>query len=272
MPNAHSEKPTDSTVARRPSLRFGELTSPQAGEACGTERPVVALLPLGAIEPHGPHAPLATDVIIASGICERAARALEQDDRVGALLLPAIPYGVTRYGRAFPGAIHVSEETLRRLIVEIGIALGDNGLHRLALVNHHFEPEQVATARRAAEDLRGLGVRAELLDLTRRRLAQRLTDEFRMGSCHAGRYETSLVLSDRPELVDVETMRALPPVEVDMPDQIAEGRTDFVAMGMDAAYCGTPHEASEHEGDQTYDVLSQMLVELIRELAQEEHT
>src|SRR5207302_2311173 len=102
------------------------------------------------------------------------------------------------------------------------------------------------------------------LDLVRRRNAERLTDEFRRGSCHAGRYETSLVLADAPELVDVETMSELPAFEVSMPAEMAAGHTDFLAMGMDRAYCGAPAEASAAEGRATFETLTEMLVELVR--------
>ena len=66
-------------------------------------RPTVLLLPLGATEPHGPHAPLETDTLISLGICRRAAQRLGDDPDVRALVLPPLPYGVTRYGAAFPG-------------------------------------------------------------------------------------------------------------------------------------------------------------------------
>ena len=82
-----------------------------------------------------------------------------------------------------------------------------------------------------------------MLDLTRRRAAERLTDEFRSGAAHAGRYETSIVRATRPELVDTERMSALPERPVNMPAAIAAGKTDFLAMGMDEAYCGAPAEA-----------------------------
>ena len=145
----------------------------------------VHLLPLGATEPHGPHAPLSTDTLISVGICRRAAERLRGE--VDVLVLPPLPYGVTRYGAAFPGAIGISERTLAGLVADLA-----EQLPRLVLVNSHFEPEQVET-------LRATGV--PLLDLTRRANAERLTEEFRSGSCHAGRYETSLVLADRPDLV-----------------------------------------------------------------------
>jgi len=211
----------------------------------------VHVLPLGAVEPHGPHAPLVTDTLISLGICHRAAERLE--DEIPVLVLPPVHYGVTRYANAFPGTVSIGEDTLRSLVTEIAEAVG-----QLVLVNNHFEPEQVET-------LRSTGL--PLLDLTRRAQAERLTDEFRSGSCHAGRYETSLVLADRPDLVNADRMQELAERQVDMPAAIRAGRTDFVAMGMDEAYCGAPAESSAEEGRETFETLTNMLVELIREVA-----
>jgi creatinine amidohydrolase len=226
-------------------LNLGDLAYPDVPEGA------VHLLPLGATEPHGPHAPLSTDTLISVGICERAAERLEGE--IPVLVLPAMPYGVTRYGSAFPGAVSISETSLRSVVTEIAESVGP-----LVLVNSHFEPEQVET-------LRSTGL--PLLDLTRRAQAERLTDEFRSGSCHAGRYETSLVLADRPELVHAERMQALEERHVDMPAAIRAGQTDFVAMGMDRAYCGAPAESTAEEGRETFETLADMLVELIREVA-----
>jgi creatinine amidohydrolase len=226
-------------------LNLGELAYPDLPEGA------VHLLPLGATEPHGPHAPLSTDTLISVGICERAAERLEGE--IPVLVLPAMPYGVTRYGSAFPGVVSISEDTLRSLVTEIAESVGS-----LVLVNSHFEPEQVET-------LRATGL--PLLDLTRRASAERLTDEFRAGSCHAGRYETSLVLADRPELVHADRMAALEERHVDMPAAIRAGQSDFLAMGMDQAYCGSPADASVEEGRETFDTLTEMLVELVREVA-----
>jgi len=226
-------------------VNFGELAYPDV------TTDAVHLLPLGATEPHGPHAPLSTDTLISVGICDRAAERLEGEIRV--LVLPAMPYGVTRYGSAFPGVVSVSEETLRSLVTEVAKTVGP-----LVLVNSHFEPEQVET-------LRSTGL--PLLDLTRRKNAERLTEEFRSGSCHAGRYETSLVLAEHPKLVHVDRMLALDERHVDMPAAIRAGQTDFAAMGMDQAYCGSPAEATAEEGRQTFETLTKMLVALIREVA-----
>jgi creatinine amidohydrolase len=233
-------------------VNFADLAYPELESL----RDAVVLLPLGATEPHGPHAPLSTDTLISIGVSERAAARLEGE--VTVLVLPPFAYGVTRYAAAFPGAVSIGDETLRALVTDVRSSLAAQGFSRLVLVNNHLEPEQVRTLREL--DL-------PTLDLTRRANAERLTDEFRSGSCHAGRYETSLVLAVRPELVDRERMSALDAKMVDMPAAIREGRTDFIALGMDQAYCGEPADASAEEGRQTFETLTEMLVELIREVA-----
>ncbi|MCE7011455.1 creatininase family protein [Kibdelosporangium philippinense] len=239
-------------------LYFAELTSPQvAGLLTAPRRPVL-LLPVGAIEPHGPHAPLATDPMISIGVCERVAERLADHPSIRALILPPLPYGVTRYASAFPGAVHVSEETLYAIVTDVCGSLVKQGFVDIIVVNNHFEPEHVATLRRATAAA-GVGY----LDLVRRANAARLTPEFQSGSCHAGQYETSLVLASRPDLVDRETMASLPSFEVDMPAAMSAGHKDFVAMGMEQAYCGSPASATAEEGEQTYAVLADMVLELI---------
>ena len=75
------------------------------------------------------------------------------------------------------------------------------------------------------------------------------------------------MLADRAELVNKGRMRDLEAKPIDMPAAIRAGQTSFVAMGMDRAYAGAPAEATAAEGEQTFQVLADMLVELIREVA-----
>jgi creatinine amidohydrolase len=241
-------------------VHFADLTSPQAGALLDGGPAPVLLLPVGAVEPHGPHAPLGTDSIISGAICERAAEELGADAEVRALVLPAISYGVTRYSASFPGSVSVSAATVHALVIDICTALRDQGFERIVIVNSHFEPEHVAALRRAADEMH-----VAFLDMTRRAVAARVTDEFRSGAAHAGRYETSIVLATRPELVDGGLMSELPELPVNMPAAIAAGKTDFLAMGMDEAYCGAPAEATATEGEETLVTLTTMLIELIRE-------
>lgn len=242
-------------------VQFADLTSPEIDALRSGQEPVpVLLLPVGAVEPHGPHAPLDTDSIISVSLCERVAGDLAGDPAVRALVMPAISYGVTRYAAAFAGAVSIGHETLEAFVTDVCSSLRAQGFAHTIIVNSHFEPEHVHALRRAADR-----AHAVLFDLTRRRAAERLTEEFRAGASHAGQYETSLVLAAQPGLVDAERMRHLPAQRVDMPAAIASGKTDFIAMGMHQAYCGNPAGATAEEGDATFTTLSTMLAELIRD-------
>lgn len=92
----------------------------------------IALLPIGAHEEHGPHCPLSTDTVMAEGFARRLADALD------AVLLPAIPYGETWSTSGFPGTISLSPKTVKRIILDIGTSLKDQGAKALIIVNGHF--------------------------------------------------------------------------------------------------------------------------------------
>ncbi|HEX4705973.1 MAG TPA: creatininase family protein [Pseudonocardiaceae bacterium] len=247
---------------------FADLTSPDVAALRDGDRTPVLLLPVGAVEPHGPHAPLGTDAIISAGMCRRAADVLADDPGVRVLILPPLPYGVTRFAARFAGAVGVSPTTLHALVVDLCIGLVDAGLPTVVIVNNHFEPAHVGVLREAVDTvLAERGVRIGHVDLVRRHNAERLTAEFRSGECHAGRYETSLVLADRPELVDTERMWSLPRVPVNLVAAMGAGQHDFVAMGMDDAYCGSPAESTAAEGLSTFDILTELLVAVVRDTA-----
>lgn len=242
-------------------MNYADLTFPQVAALPAN---TVLLLPVGAVEPHGPHAPLCTDPLISLGICRRVVRQLQGDPELGALILPPLPYGVTRFARGFPGGIHISAETLHALITDICTALIGQGHRYLMLVNNHFEPEHVLTLHRACDTVAAqTGVVAGFLDLTRRHRAEALTEEFRKGECHAGRYETSLVLAEAPDLIDRAAMAGLPHVPISL---ITPGVTGFAACGMDQAYNGAPAAASAAEGKATFAILTDMLIAQMREL------
>ena len=247
-------------------LYFADLPYVRIQEILDSPHVPVLLWPVGSTEPHGPHSPLATDPIISIGIAERVARKLADDPELSVLILPTLSYAVTRYTAGFAGAIHVGEETLEAIVVDVCTSLAGQGFPHVVLVNNHFEPEHVQTLHRAIDDLEAKGIRAGYLDLTRKERAQRLTEEFKLGECHAGRYETSLVLAQTPELVDPDAMARLEYVPVSLPRAIAAGLKDFREMGLPQAYCGAPAEASADEGEEIFATLAEMTIELIRAL------
>ena len=86
----------------------------------------VALLPVGAIEAHGPHLPLATDVLLAEAMAEAAAARLEAKGHP-AILLPAIPYAAAPFGAGFPGTVSVRAESVKALVLDLARELTRQG-------------------------------------------------------------------------------------------------------------------------------------------------
>lgn len=250
---------------------FAELTSPAAGQLAEARPKAVLLLPVGSVEAHGPHLPLATDILISYGMCERLAKASDAADQP-VRILPPIPYGVTRYAGRFSGTIHVNEETLKAILVDICSSLITQGSDRIVVVNNHFEPEHIKTLHAALDAVEeSTGVVVGFLDLTRRYRAQRLTDEFQELGSHAGQYETALVLADRPDLVDVETASELPPNPVNLAAMTGgAGIADFQRMGLPQAYNGTPADATAEEGRESFESLVEMLAEVVGQVARGE--
>lgn len=229
------------------------------------KRPVLLWL-VGSTEPHGPHLPLNTDVVLAEENARRAAHTLRSRG-VEAVVAPPLPYGVTDFARGFPGAITVSPDTLVDLICDAVAAFLADGFKHVCLINHHLEPKQIHALQSAkARIIEWHGLRAvSLPEVMSKRWGRQLGDEFRSGACHAGQYETSLMLAARPRLVDQRAAEALPELEVSLSKAIAAGQGTFLEAGMREAYTGRPAEATREEGEQLYRVLTGMVVTEVME-------
>ncbi|HUR26578.1 MAG TPA: creatininase family protein [Planctomycetota bacterium] len=227
---------------------------------------VVALVPVGCTEPHGPHLPLDTDVTIAQAQARRAAE-LFAGAGVRALVLPAVAYGVTNYTEGFAGRLTIRPGTLWALLEDVIEALEQEGVRQIVLVNGHLEPAHVAVLRGVVLDhaqRSPLQAQAILADTTRRRWAATLGLEFQSGDCHAGRYETSIVLHADPAHVRA-SQRELASVSIGLLSKMKAGVTTFKAAGAGDAYCGAPAEASVEEGRRLVDALALVVVESARE-------
>jgi creatinine amidohydrolase len=242
-------------------MRWEELSYPHHAELAASNR--VALLPLGALEAHGPHLPVGTDLWISEAMAREAARLLRERG-VASRTLPSIPYAPAPFADGFAGTLSIRPATLTALVVDLAGALGRRGVEVLALANSHFDPAQIAALRLAAGQVGEQGgPRLVYPDLTRRTYAARLTDEFRSGACHAGRFESSILLAERPELVDDAGRRALPARDVSLSEAIRQGRTSFERAGLDAAYCGDPAAATAEEGRAIVATLGELLAEAV---------
>jgi creatinine amidohydrolase len=227
----------------------------------------VALLPIGSTEPHGPHLPLDTDVTIALAQARRAAERLEAEG-VPTLVLPPIPYGVTRFTQGFKGRVTLRPGTLWSLVEDVAESLAQDGVRRLVLVNGHLEQEHVKVLRGVLLDFgSGAPDKAHVLfaDVTRRRWVPSLGEEFAGGDCHAGRYESSLVLAADPASVREDERVKLPPLRIGLMEGMRAGATSFRELGANAAYCGAPAEATAAEGRDLVERLAEVVVSTVRE-------
>jgi len=244
---------------------LGKHTWPEARELF--DERLVVIQPIGATEPHGPHLPLDTDVTIALAQARAAAARLEELG-VRATVLPVVPYGVTFFTDGFEGRISLQPGTLWALLEDVVSSLEEQGVRRIVFVNAHLEPANVKVLRGVAGDhpeLTGDCAQVVFADNTRRRWAGTLGEEFASGDCHAGRYETSIVLDSDPQAVRDDARKALDPVKIDLIEKLRAGARSFREAGADAAYCGDPAAASAAEGGELVAALAHMVVETVRE-------
>src|SRR5262249_22994493 len=148
-----------------------------------------------------------------------------------------IAYSVTDFSDDFAGTISIRKETATALIRDICTSLYGQGARLVAIANSHLEPEHIASINDAIEQVKRESGRTVVFpDKRRRRWAATLTEEFRRGDCHAGSYETSLVLAARADLVREQIRRALERVPISIAAKIREGARSFSEAGGRDAY------------------------------------
>lgn len=243
---------------REAPLSLSECTMNDCADVLAGPTPV-AIVGIGSTEPHGPHLPLETDALLARQSAIRAAKELRARG-VSAVAAPVIAYGVTRYASAFAGAVTVSDEALIGYVSSVCEGLRNAGFALVCVTNHHLEPEHVRAVEAAISKANASVGAVCFANQCTRRWGRTLSSEFKRGACHAGSYETSLVLAAQPALVRESIRGSLPDVDVSLSDAIRDGKTDFVAMGLTHAYAGAPREASASEGEELYAKLTEMIV------------
>jgi creatinine amidohydrolase len=233
---------------------------------------VIALLPVAAIEQHGPHLPVAVDACINRGVVEHLAARLPDDLPV--TMLPLMPIGKSNEHAAFPGTLTLSAETLIRLWTEIGESVARAGIRKLVILNSHGGQPQVMDI--VARDLRvrhamfvvtlsywGVGKPAGLFP----------DSELRHG-IHGGSAETSMMLYLRPDLVRDAERRNFVPASVALERDYRYLRPEGAGVGFgwqtqdlhpDGA-CGDATDADAERGRRIIEHAADGLVELLRDV------
>ncbi|MDB4952911.1 MAG: Creatinine amidohydrolase [Myxococcales bacterium] len=240
---------TEKFLARHTTASFQDLIAGNRG--------VIALVPIGSTEPHGPHLGLGTDVIISAAACVRACELFEKRGTMVGVIAPAVPYGVTDCAAGFSGAVSVPAEVLTPYLAAICDGLLASGVRHVCLVNNHLEPAHDAAVRAV---LAGREKKVSVACPLAKKWARTLSAEFKSGACHAGRYESSIVMFAAPEMVNESIRQVLANVPISLSEKLKEGVTTFQAMGMELAYAGDPSAASVAEGEQLTQKLAEMVV------------
>lgn len=176
------------------NFTWGELTWEEAQERL--KETDTALLPVGAIEQHGPHLPLDVDAFDADYLAKKVAAACSDPKP---LVLPLVPYGVSYHHNDFPGTISITNEAMAKFIYDIGQSAVRNGIKKLIIINGHGD--NAPTLNYAAQMInRDTGIfvcvdTGESSDADIDPLAETAND------VHAGEIETSTTLAVRPHLV-----------------------------------------------------------------------
>jgi creatinine amidohydrolase len=231
----------------------------------------IALLPVAAIEQHGPHLPLATDALINQGVVAAALRRLPPTASV--LVLPALNVGDSLEHSAFPGTLSADLDTVLGLWLAMGRDVARAGVKKLVIFNSHggqrAHVDLAALRLRVAHGLLvvrahsfSFGVPPGLFEL----------DELAHG-LHGGAVETSLVMHLRPDLVRHAALADFPSrvatlaargglLGAETPVGIGWMTQDLSVQGA----CGNAAAASAGKGAALLDHLASSLAQLLAEV------
>jgi creatinine amidohydrolase len=234
-------------------------------------RDLIAVLPVGAIEQHGPHLPLAVDRAILDGII--AATLPLIPEACPALFLPTLPVGKSNEHSAWPGTLTFSAATLMAMWSEIGDSVAAAGVRKLVILNSHGG--QIAPMDIVARDLR---IKHKMLAVTANWFAMGhpqglLTEDEARHGIHAGDLETSVMLALHPNLVQMEHARDFTPQNARLAAEnrhlglTPAGRLAWQMQDMNAAgAAGNARLATADKGRAFIDHAAAQIVTLLEEV------
>ena len=229
----------------------------------------VIVLPVGAIEQHGPHLPCAVDSVISGGVMGKALERLPEEVR--AFGLAPITYGKSDEHLHFPGTMTLTGPTLLAMVTEIGESVYRAGFRKLLLANGHGGQPQVMEM--AARELRLRHGDYVIVPFHVSRVANSsgkyISDQEKRLAMHAGHSETALMMALAPDTVHMEHAVANFPPEFPSKVLSGDGRPACAWTARDfgpSGVIGDPMGATREQGLDILDTLSASWVQAITDL------
>ena len=232
----------------------------------GVRQDKVVILPVGALEQHGPHLPLGTDTMVVNEIASRAAK------RTNSILAPAITYGFkpqpgSSGGNWFSGTLSLDGSTLTSIVRDIVRELFRHGVRRLLILDGHYENslflnEGVDLALREIDSKRAKVVIARWYELVPESFFVKLFGEDFHGMAleHASKVETSLIMAINPNCVQKKRMRNDPPKRTENYSVFPEDKSFIPKLGA----LTTVFPSSAERGEQVLGYASREVISIIR--------
>ncbi len=182
---------------------------------------VIAVLPVAAIEQHGPHLPVSTDTTIMAGMLDTVIEQLPE--ALDLRILPIQSIGKSNEHMRVPGTLTLAASTLIDAWTELGASVARTGLRKLVIVTSHGGNEEILgiVARELRERFDMLAVKTSWNRFSRP--DGLFSDEEARHGIHGGDYETSLMLHFRPDLVNMERAE-------DFRSRVSEAESEFALL------------------------------------------
>ena len=189
---------------KRATVFLGEMTNPEVEEFLTRHNAVI--VPTGATEQHGPHAPLATDVLIPQEIARRVA------PKIGAVVAPPLSYALSYPHVGFKGLVHIRIPTFMALVEDVAVAFATAGFRRIIFLNGHYDNTYaIAYACANAADRLPRDAKAFPLNYWDGFPADVAREYISLAKgMHANAAETGAILAIDPGLVDMDKANTSP--------------------------------------------------------------
>ncbi|MDJ0897189.1 MAG: creatininase family protein [Xenococcus sp. MO_188.B8] len=231
---------------------------------------IVIIQPIGAIEQHGPHLPIAVDSAISLGVLGKALSQLEPN--IPAYALPCLYYGKSNEHAGFPGTITLKAETLLSVIKEMATSIYQAGFRKLVLMNSHGGQPQIMEI--AARDLHQEHSDFAVFPLFTWRVphiaGELLTSQELAYGIHAGDAETSIMLALLPEQVKMAQAVTEYPSQLPQDSLLSmEGKLPFAWLTRELSKTGVmgdPTAATPEKGDRILASVADGWVQVIKDI------